>query len=392
MQIAGGLYREECIVPYWSRILGSGGRAATAISLLSPGSILYAYACREWVDDALQSLNGVGIEVKLTEIAADICFKYFHPLSIPQFNIPFEPVPTPLKVTGDAVLSFGFIEGEAVVSAKRAVYDPQHFSQTLKFTENGSSAEELAIVLNEHELEQGTGLSGREAVDRLIKHSRCRLVVVKQGAKGATIFDDCSHSSIPAYRSDTVFKIGSGDIFSAVFAHHWAERNLPPAEAADLASRSVAAYVSSRDLQVSRLAFQAEPVAARNETPRVYLAGPFFSIGQRWLVEEARAALLALGANVFSPLHELGIGGDPHTIAEADLKGLQQCSAVLALVDDEDLGTVFEVGYARSRNIPVIAFTETPRSEDLFMLRGTDCDVVNDFCTAIYRTIWAALR
>ena len=41
---------------------------------------------------------------------------------------------------------------------------------------------------------------------------------------------------------------------------------------------------------------------------KVYLAGPFFSMGQRWLVDEARRCLGELGMDVFSPFHDIGPG------------------------------------------------------------------------------------
>jgi len=43
MDIAGGLYRERCYIPKWDALFGSGGRAAAAISILSPGGILHTY-------------------------------------------------------------------------------------------------------------------------------------------------------------------------------------------------------------------------------------------------------------------------------------------------------------------------------------------------------------
>jgi nucleoside 2-deoxyribosyltransferase len=123
----------------------------------------------------------------------------------------------------------------------------------------------------------------------------------------------------------------------------------------------------------------------------VYLAGPFFTLGQRWLIEEALRTLRGLGCPVFSPLHEVGFG-DPQTVAPADLAGLDGSTAVLALLDGSDPGTLFEVGHARSRGIPVVGLAEDVLGRDLTMPLGSGCDIVSDLTTAAYRTAWASMR
>ena len=75
-------------------------------------------------------------------------------------------------------------------------------------------------------------------------------------------------------------------------------------------------------------------------------------------------------------------------IAQADLKGLRNCSKVLALLDGVDPGTIYEVGYARALGIPVVALAERVEPEHLTMIAGSGCDIVNDFTTAIYRILW----
>jgi nucleoside 2-deoxyribosyltransferase len=120
---------------------------------------------------------------------------------------------------------------------------------------------------------------------------------------------------------------------------------------------------------------------------RIYLAGPFFDIAKRWLVEETLAALESMGADVFSPLHDVGFGS-PLEVATQDLVGLEGCSAVLALIDGHDPGTLFEIGYAAKKSIPVVALAENVSETDLTMLLGTGCEVVADFASAVYRAIW----
>ncbi|TIX42544.1 MAG: nucleoside 2-deoxyribosyltransferase, partial [Mesorhizobium sp.] len=121
---------------------------------------------------------------------------------------------------------------------------------------------------------------------------------------------------------------------------------------------------------------------------RIYLAAPFFDLGQRWLVEEARLALIDAGADVFSPVHEIG-PGKATVVAPADLNGLDGCDVVFAILNGMDPGTVFEVGYARKKGIPIVALAENEKEEDLKMFVGSGTIVAQDFVTAIYKAIWS---
>lgn len=100
-------------------------------------------------------------------------------------------------------------------------------------------------------------------------------------------------------------------------------------------------------------------------------------------------ALRAMGLRVFSPLHEVGLG-QAHEVAPRDLDGLRSSRAVFALIDGLDPGTIFELGYARSLEKPVVVLAESASDESLKMVKGTDCEVVPDFVSAIYRVAWAA--
>lgn len=393
MIVAGGVYREECIRPAWSRIFGSGGRAAAAVSLLSPGTRLVAYACEQWVEDAEHSMAAFGVTAELARIPNDIAFHYLHPLSHAELEGAPEARYSTLHVTGDTVLRFGFIEGDARVDAKRAIFDPQNAAEVLRFRENGSNAEALTIVLNEVELKLALGNAGEEGARKLMQHSQASVVVVKRGPRGATVFAKDVIGHVPAYAASAVFKIGSGDVFSAIFAQRWGEVGEDPVIAADSASRAVSRYVETRNTQVdlSQLT-EIPPRKAPNPASKIYLAAPFFTLAQRWMVEEARRCLSSLGASVFSPIHDVGSQGDAEHIARRDLDGLEQCSVVLALLDGEDAGTLFEVGHARRHGIPVVALAESPRPESLTMIQGTGCTIVSDFSTAIYEAVWETAR
>lgn len=182
-------------------------------------------------------------------------------------------------------------------------------------------------------------------------------------------------------------------MFSAAFAKFWALDRLSPLEAAQRASICTSLYCETRSLDAIAEFDEALPRPQTKRTqPVAYLAGPFFSLSQRILVEEARRSLISLGARVFSPLHEVGTDSDPQTIAHEDLKGLENSTVVLALIPDLDPGTIFEIGFARARNIPVVAYGEGIKNEHLTMLIGSGCICIEDFCSALYNAIWQGMR
>jgi len=391
--VAGGSYLEVCLRPDWRRLFGSGLRAACAVAHLSPGTKLYTYCFTDWKEDIEHSAGALGCEAFVTPIDQAISFSYDHPLSIARQFPPAPKQNQPLNVTGKTVLRFGFVEGDAVVHAEYAVYDPQSSGPSISFRSNGSSARHLAVVLNEDEA-TATGSEDGARARELMEHHGAETVIIKRGPRGATVYcQDGTSSDIRPYLSDTVFKIGSGDVFSAAFALYWGEREMDAGRAADLASRSVAQFVDGHVLPLHDAALDVGRLTAgAHAGERIYLAGPFFDLAQRWMIEETFKTLTKFGASVFSPLHEVGTGLSMSEIAQADLQGLQGCSKVLALLDGMDPGTVFEVGYARSIGIPVVALAERYEPEHLTMIEGSGCDVVHEFTTAIYRILWTAGR
>jgi nucleoside 2-deoxyribosyltransferase len=126
----------------------------------------------------------------------------------------------------------------------------------------------------------------------------------------------------------------------------------------------------------------------RNEIKRaagmVYLAGPFFSIGQRWLVDEVRRVLLELDLKVFSPVHDVGRGIAEH-VAPKDIAAIHECDAMFAIIDGIDSGTIFEIGYARALGKQVFGLAQSVPDEDLKMIVGSDCVVSSDFASLILR-------
>jgi hypothetical protein len=252
--IAGGSYLEICSRPDWRRLFGSGLRATCAVAHLSPGAKLHTYSFKDWKDDIEHSAGAFGCEAFVTPIDQAISFSYNHPLSTARQFPPTLTRNLPLSVTGKTVLRFGFVEGDAVVNAECAVYDPQSSGPFVPFKSNGSSALHLAVVLNEDEA-AATGSEAGTSTRELVERHGAEIVVIKRGPHGATVYSqDGTSSDIRPYLSDSVFKIGSGDVFSAAFAIYWAERGMDAGRAADLASRSVAQFVDGHALPLHDVA------------------------------------------------------------------------------------------------------------------------------------------
>jgi nucleoside 2-deoxyribosyltransferase len=402
IDVVGGVYREQCRLPTpTDEIWGSGGRAAAVVAGLGITVTLHTAvtAATEVVLASLAHTFHFDVATAITN--ETLQFQYEHALSTPVIS-PQRLGNLTIQFDAENVLAFGMLEAKAIIRAQRVVYDPQNpvAPEPIEFPPGVTPR--VAYVLNSWEARKLGGVDDlAEAASRITNRFRAAVVVIKRGPRGALVYENGRSERIPAYKTDSVWPIGSGDVFAAAFASRWAGEERPAVEAAGDASRAAAIYVNSRVLPISSDEikeggrFNFPPLlmgehAAEASGYDVYLAGPFFNIAQRWLIEEARAALQGMGLKVFSPLHDIGLGG-AHDVAPQDLEGLKKSRAVLALVDGLDAGTMFEIGYARSVEKPVVVLAESTGEEPLKMVSGSGCDIATDFVTAVHRAAWAAL-
>jgi nucleoside 2-deoxyribosyltransferase len=404
VHVAGGTYREICreteLGAVWDELFGSGLRSAIVLRHLGAEVRLSTFVGDDQLPALEASAQAWDIALEREPIAETLRFSYAHALARPFIDPPAGALSQAktLTVVGSNVLRFGMLEGEAVIKAERVVYDPQSNLDPRAFQENGSSAKELVIVANRREGQLLTGKSNLTEIGSvLLKEHKAQVAVLKLGASGARVFTPGGDVTIPAYRTTRVFPIGSGDVFSAVFAFAWMVEGLDPQAAANRASMAVARYCT-RPRPPGNNVSDAHPVLTPVKTPSdgriprvVYLAGPFFTTGQRWVIAEARQALLAGGVQVFSPYHDVGLG-PAEMVAPKDLEGLQGSDCVLAIVDGFDPGTLFEAGYAAARNIPTVVLVQNSSEEPLKMLQGSGCVTTDDFASAIYLAVWTALE
>lgn len=394
LSVAGGFYREVCASPAVDDAYGSGGRAAIALALAG-AAVEWHYYCPTGAQLAASlQVNHPNLTHRPTASSDTVSFRYFHPLSRPIYSPRIISPGQPIQIKDEVILRFGFMEGDAVVQAKKCVYDPQSPEAPTPFKQNGSCADDLAIVLNAREvLAYGGSSSELEAVQNIQRTDGAAVILVKAGIEGCRVYEGgVLIGVVPPYWSNRIYKIGTGDVFSAAFTYQWAIMNLSPFAAADIASRCVAHYAESRtpivDLAGTDNALRSP--LAHSQNGRVYIAGPFFTMSELWLIEEAYAAFVELGVEPFSPYHHVGLG-PPEAVVEPDLNGLRGSTAVFAVLDGCDPGTIFEIGYAVKHGLPVVALSQNPKEADQTMLLGSpNCFITNDFATAIYHTAWKA--
>jgi hypothetical protein len=341
--------------------------------------------------DAETLAQGGGIPLRIVERSEPVSFNYATPLSAPIISGARARAVEDVAGESDTALAFGMLEADVKVRAGRLVFDPQQPQDLSPLVLDSIQADHLAIVANSaetHALAGGTrSLQG--AAQELLAKSGAEVVVTKGGARGALVTEPRRQEWVGPHPTEEVWPIGSGDVFAAGFAWAWGQEGAGPVEAARAGSMAAAHWSATQRLNLPASAFKESPsFELPPQEGRVYLAGPFFNVAERWLIDLVNESMRSLGGFVFSPLHDVGPG---HDIAAQDIAGLEDSNAVLALLDHSDPGTVFEVGWARKLGIPVIALAQKPDPEAMKMLEGTGVVVLDKLSSAVYRALWASM-
>jgi len=402
IHVVGGVYREYCVHPRWNQVYGSAGRAAMAIASMDTPTKLHSYLDPQ----TLEVFNGEAVwlstlSVEPTTVTGVVRFDYLHDMATPSISGCPTAQHAAIGLTEERVVRFGMLEGTAVVHADWAVYDPQNQNSAEPFGANGSTAKHLALVLNSWEAASMAGMPNQPpsvTAPVIAATQSAEVVIVKMGPEGAFVWTTQGGVQIPAFRTERVWKIGSGDCFVAHFANAWMNDKLAPAEAARVASLATAFYCAEKRLptRAELASCNFPPIAvSQNYTlgnrPQVYLAGPFFDLAQIWMVDQALSTLKALGLRVFSPYHDIGLGS-ADDVVEKDLQGIRDSDMLFAIANGLDAGTIYEIGYARAIGKPVVIYSESETEESLKMMQGSDCIICSDYTTAMYSTLWEAAK
>lgn len=292
--IIGGTYRELCDACLsWDHVYGSGLRALRIFQAFNHiENISFYSCCSKYLNVIPCNYGNEKTDFHLTK-GLDVEFKYEHPFRMSSIK------PRPdvisqhkqkIEVEDGNVLVFGMIDADFKVNADRAVYDPQTCVMPPKFSAT-STARELVYVLNASEAQNLSGCNKLEDIQKFFfQEEKCYALIIKNGSNGATLYRNTHDKGfiIPVFMTNNVFTIGSGDVFTSSFAEHWfLTNNLE--ESALMASKVTACYSQNRGNIIDAIAnlehFDFIPLTNHNKG-QIYLAGPFFTFSQKWLINE----------------------------------------------------------------------------------------------------------
>ncbi len=388
ISIAGGVYAERCKYPTWDQIYGSGLRAAIAMSSVSDSVHLHAYVPDEWMEDVEATLASFGVTPQLRASEYPMTFEYlntFQPNALPRELSP--PYPD-LMVKCEVVLRFGMLEGDACVKGDRVVYDPQ--SPTASFYGNGSTAGSLAMIVTGRELLSSTHAKSGSG-DGLERHmpdeddllsaivalrdlpQAPQIVLVKDGLGGLMLFHGDQPVRIPSYAAESFFRIGSGDVTAAAFAHAWGELGWDPVDAAHYAARCTAHFVEGPRLPLPSVAEVGNrmPNKVRREEIRIVGLGDF---ELQALVLTTRSWLSYLGGSI----RHVTFGLD-------DLDSRVQEGVDLLLVGSRCSRVELEAA-ARAGLQPIVIFWPAAAAESS-RYYFPNAVVARDYATALYHVM-----
>jgi hypothetical protein len=202
--IIGGTYTEVCEHPRFNQVVGSGPRAAIAVSIiarsLSANDEERAVTLHTWA--SLHEQKKLKRQMDAYEVLAyartrseQIQFVYrhaLHPPSLyPQLKIlPSQPVD---EIRAENALVFGMVDRSTCVTSNRLVYDPQGGNPVIPFSSSGHKAQHVAVVANMREaisMAEGLGwkpsgaLTAVRVGKELIKRDGIEVVVIKDGIRG----------------------------------------------------------------------------------------------------------------------------------------------------------------------------------------------------------------
>ncbi len=100
---------------------------------------------------------------------------------------------------------------------------------------------------------------------------------------------------------------------------------------------------------------------------KVYIAGPLFTPGDRWFLEEIDRVCKDKRLATYLPHRDAGVcppsGEGGANFFQSDLAQLRDCDLVIAILNgsDVDAGTAWEMGYAYSIKKPILGFFDDTR-------------------------------
>ncbi|MHB9142104.1 MAG: PfkB family carbohydrate kinase, partial [Paludibacter sp.] len=312
ISIIGGTYKEINLENNTDEIYGSGLRSS--YYLLENGVKVKFYTSgNSKVEDYLKLYKGTypNFEFYCEKSENFITFNYYFALDSPTIypNILKINKTEVITVLEDNIVCFGMLETDYSITGNRVIYDPQTSLRPLKFSLFGK-AEQLIYIVNLNEAKSISGLENtNEIIDFFFESEGVYALIIKNGPYGANLYYEGKTHKIPSYITDTVTKIGSGDIYTTSFAYYWIEKGLSLEQSALNASKSTAYFCDTLIVRQHKLLtnfnyIEYEPKQLFDK--QIYIASPIFSLSDVILVDKLRNVFLDFGIKVFSPFHDIG--------------------------------------------------------------------------------------
>lgn len=213
--------------------------------------------------------------------------------------------------------------------------------------------------------ETGVDLTGARTVEEMVAAlgRGGRATVIKHGRGGTTVVDGGRRRGIGAISARLTVKVGAGDTLAGTVVGLVAQgRDL--IESVEMGVAAAGLFIErgapaplAELINLDRARYYVPPERLNAE---VYVAAPFFTSSQLAVLRQVQEALEAAQIEYFSPLERVGLltrdssAEERRRTYEEDLAALDKAPAVVAVLDGDDPGTAWEVGYAIARDKPVV--------------------------------------
>lgn len=252
--------------------------------------------------------------------------------------------------------------------------------------------EELMLLSSEDSIQKGIEVMLGEGPE---------YIIVKRGIKGCIIAKDNEEPIIiPSYKSQAVCTLGSGDVFGGALVATFLRTN-DMKYSVRFASCMAACFIESLEAEQIPNKRAIEVYMDKKETiyynslkdTTVYLAGPFFSKQELDWVNYVHESIEGCGLKVLSPYKENGIIDEKlslegrRDIFHSDLDLILEADLVVALLDSNDPGTNFEIGYAYSNKKTIIGLKTSDNKLNNMIQFGCNviCNNIEDLIREVYK-------
>lgn len=257
------------------------------------------------------------------------------------------------------------------------------------------------LLVNEEELLLISNKKNTSEAIEVLLNEGPKYIVVKRGVKGCIVAEKGkSKHIIPAYRSEAICTLGSGDAFGGALAATFIETG-DMKYSVKFASCMAACFIEQFEVEYIPNKKAIEHYMVNRETLdcglskelKIYLAGPFFSQLELSWIEYVSEFLRNSGLEILSPSEENGFINpdmslnDRKRIFHSDLELLQKADIVVALIDNNDPGTNFEIGYAFSKGKPVIGLKTSKGQLNNMILFGCSriCNTIDEVISEVHK-------